>query len=213
MMKKSAALLVRITGVLLLILIIYFGGRGLWDKWYTLQQVQAKPEFFFSETVLVDAAHPVPADYSPELVPSGDIFLTKAAAASWQRLTDAAEKNGVTITAVLGYCAPEKSPAVSEQTSSAPKSDCRVPALESEHCLGLAVDVSVNEAVQNWLEENMYKYGFILRYPAGKESVTGVAFQPQHLRFVGTEAAKKMTKKKLVLEEYLALLPSSQGSR
>ena len=49
----------------------------------------------------------------------------------------------------------------------------------------------------------MYKYGFVLRYSKQKEAVTGVTAQPHHLRFVGTQAAKVMTKKKLSLEEYL----------
>ena len=54
-----------------------------------------------------------------------------------------------------------------------------------------------------WLKDNSYKYGFILRYPKGKEDITGVIFEPWHFRYVGVEAAAEITKNKLTLEEYL----------
>ena len=79
----------------------------------------------------------------------------------------------------------------------------------SEHELGLAVDInadgqqSVNDEVYQWLAENAWKYGFILRYPAGKEAITGIDYEPWHYRYVGTEAAKVIYEEGLTLEEYL----------
>lgn len=207
--KKYFTAAARIGGALLLAVAVVLGGRGLWEKWYAPLQVQAKPEFLFSETVLIDPGHPVPADYSPDLVQVGNIFVNRIAASSWQRMTEAAAKNGVSVSAVLGYCGSEESSRVQSGESSGARPSCRAPALQNEHSLGLAIDVGTDETGLLWLQENMYKYGFVLRYPENKEAITGVAAQPQHLRFVGTEAAKIMTKKKIVLEEYLALLSAS----
>ena len=51
--------------------------------------------------------------------------------------------------------------------------------------------------------ENAYKYGFILRYPQGKEDITGGAYEPWHYRYVGTEAALEIYQKQICLEEYI----------
>lgn len=66
----------------------------------------------------------------------------------------------------------------------------------SEHQLGIAVDInadkskSTNDEVYAWLAENAYKYGFILRYPLGKQEITGTSYEPWHYRYVGAEAAR-----------------------
>ena len=74
------------------------------------------------------------------------------------------------------------------------------PPLTSEHETGLAVDI-LSYAYNNmdagfgqseagiWLSENCYKYGFILRYPEGKEDITEIQYEPWHFRYVGKEAA------------------------
>lgn len=78
----------------------------------------------------------------------------------------------------------------------------------SEHHLGSAVDInadtsmSTNNDVYIWLAENAYKYGFILRYPEGKEGITGIRYEPWHYRYVGKEAAKEIYEKGICLEEY-----------
>ena len=79
----------------------------------------------------------------------------------------------------------------------------------SEHQLGLALDInadtdySSNETVYGWLAQNAYKYGFILRYPEGKENITGIDYEPWHYRYVGTIAAEEIYKSGECLEEYL----------
>ena len=78
----------------------------------------------------------------------------------------------------------------------------------SEHQLGIAVDInadkekSSNEDVYEWLAENAYKYGFILRYPQDKEDITGTAYEPWHYRYVGEEAAEEIFNRQICLEEY-----------
>lgn len=81
----------------------------------------------------------------------------------------------------------------------------------SEHQTGLAFDINsanmgfadTNEA--KWLAANSYKYGFILRYPEGKENVTGYKFEPWHYRYIGIDNAQKLFKSGLTIEEYFGL--------
>ena len=85
----------------------------------------------------------------------------------------------------------------------------------SEHQTGLAVDIvdahyqmldalQADTATQQWLMNNSWKYGFILRYPEDKTHITGIQYEPWHYRYVGKEAAKEMYEQSLCLEEYLA---------
>ena len=80
----------------------------------------------------------------------------------------------------------------------------------SEHNLGLAVDFnSVEESFENtpqykWLRQHSTEYGFIMRYAADKQDVTGVIYEPWHYRYVGVDNAKKIENSGLCLEEYLA---------
>ena len=79
----------------------------------------------------------------------------------------------------------------------------------SEHEIGLALDInpdieySTTEEVYGWLAENAYQYGFILRYPEGKESITGINYEPWHYRYVGEECAAEIYESGMCLEEYL----------
>ncbi len=84
----------------------------------------------------------------------------------------------------------------------------------SEHQTGLAFDVIYRrngETIDDqfdtdpemiWLHENAYKYGFILRYPKGKEDITGFNYEPWHFRYVGKDLAFKMKERDITLEEY-----------
>ena len=79
----------------------------------------------------------------------------------------------------------------------------------SEHQLGIAVDINAdkskctNEEVYAWLWENAYKYGFILRYPLGKQEITGTSYEPWHYRYVGVEVAQDIYESGVCLEEYV----------
>ena len=88
----------------------------------------------------------------------------------------------------------------------------------SEHQTGLAVDiVSASYQVldraqedtpeQQWLMENSYLFGFIMRYPEDKSDLTGIYYEPWHYRYVGKEAAKEIYERGICLEEYLEEIP------
>ena len=91
-----------------------------------------------------------------------------------------------------------------------------MPAGCSEHQTALCCDITdryyeiKNASIEQtetfqWLVEHCWEYGFIHRFPSGKEDVTGVMYEPWHFRYVGNEAAEYITRNGLVLEEFLAL--------
>ena len=92
----------------------------------------------------------------------------------------------------------------------------------SEHQTGLAVDIMATDypvldekqaqtKEQQWLMEHCWEYGFILRYPTDKSSVTGIGYEPWHYRYVGQETAASIYERGLCLEEYIAV-PEVEGA-
>jgi D-alanyl-D-alanine carboxypeptidase len=85
---------------------------------------------------------------------------------------------------------------------------------QSEHQTGLAMDITcpaMNYQLDDtfgeteegkWVSENAHKFGFVIRYPKGKEDITGYQYEPWHLRYVGLSLAKEIYDSKLTLEEY-----------
>ncbi|MCR4832874.1 MAG: M15 family metallopeptidase [Butyrivibrio sp.] len=83
----------------------------------------------------------------------------------------------------------------------------------SEHQIGLAIDI-VSDSYSalderfgetlagKWLAQNSYKYGFIVRYPAGKEDITSIEYEPWHFRYVGVDAATVIHEENICLEEF-----------
>ena len=81
----------------------------------------------------------------------------------------------------------------------------------SEHQTGLAIDVNTTsdyfdgtpEAI--WLARNCVRYGFIIRYPKGKEAVTGYKYEPWHIRYLGAQKAAEIANSGLTIEEYYGI--------
>lgn len=146
-------------------------------------------------------------------------------------LEEAAKKAGFELTVISAYRSVEDQRTVVEQDVSeylaqgysekeAEKLAMRyltVPG-QSEHHTGLAIDVldvewynqgnMLDEAfgeteAGKWLAENVCHYGFVIRYEKGKESITGINYEPWHIRYVGKENAEYMYDNQLVLEEYI----------
>ena len=90
--------------------------------------------------------------------------------------------------------------------------DTALPKGASEHQTGLGLDVYFDKFAGygilkcdagRYLNENCWKSGFIIRYPVGKKSSTGIDFEPWHIRYVGKDAAKEIYEHDLTLEQYL----------
>lgn len=142
-------------------------------------------------------------------------FLRKDAKEAFETLSSDASKLGYKVIAVSAYRNYEYQDKLfnyyTEKYGIEYALGCSAKPGHSEHQTGLAVDVmGSNNSYDDfefsdefeWMRDNAYKYGFILRYPKGKENITGFKYEPWHYRYVGKEVAKIIYKKNIVLEEY-----------
>ena len=172
--------------------------------------------------VLVNKNNKLPEDYVPNDLETIDIkysyenkMLRKEAKEMFEKLSSDALALGYRIVAtsayrpydyqkdLYDYYVKEKGQDYADLCSARPGF--------SEHQTGLAVDVEgsnrsyddFEEAYEfEWMKENAHKYGFILRYPKGKEKITGFKYEPWHYRYVGIEMATYIYENNLTLEEY-----------
>ncbi len=173
--------------------------------------------------ILVNADYQIPSDYEIELVTlRNGQQVDRRIYPDLQEMFDTMRNEGVYPIVASGYRTDAKQEQLLndkiqeyEQMGHSRRS-ARKEALRwvsrpgtSEHQLGIAVDInqegslSTAQEVYDWLKENAWRFGFIYRYPAEKESVTGVSNEPWHYRYVGKEAAREIQKTGLCLEEYL----------
>lgn len=144
-----------------------------------------------------------------------DMQLVKEAKDAFETLSKEAKKDGMTIIAMSSYRSYDYQVNLYNnyvETDGKKAADTySARAGYSEHQTGLAVDVynkelpytSFEETEEfNWMQENAYKYGFILRFPKDKVNITGYQYEAWHYRYVGKVAAKYMHKHDLTLEEY-----------
>lgn len=175
--------------------------------------------------ILLNKSNILPDNYELNLasIAGSNIKMDADAAEFFNKMYIEATKEGIILTPFSGYrtvsfqrklfenkiediitkTGQEEKDAVNEALKSV-----NIPA-SSEHNAGLSVDIISRDASfaetdeYKWLYSNAHKYGFVLRYPEGKEEVTGVEFKPYHWRFVGINAANEMKKTGQCLEEYL----------
>ena len=190
----------------------------------------AKAEDFLQ---LVNDAHRLPEGYVPPLaaVPGSEKQLHPAAAEALARMMAAAAAQGCPLHLVSGYRSVRYQQGLYDRKvqsyldAGLAPADAQAEAARwvarpgaSEHALGLAADLVTGDwytahsdltaefettAAFAWLRQNAAAYGFILRYPAEIEAVTGVHYEPWHWRYVGA-AAKEIAASGLCLEEWLA---------
>ncbi|RAV21351.1 D-alanyl-D-alanine carboxypeptidase family protein [Paenibacillus contaminans] len=197
-------------------------------------QVIAKPE---SITVLVNKQNMLPDNYNPTDLVYPDIPFTfkeklekrkmrKEAAEAIEQLFAGAKKDDISLAGVSAYRSHATQTSlfnsyVKKDGLEKAKTYSAVPGT-SEHETGLAIDVSGSDgkcAAQDcfggtkeakWLAEHAHEYGFIIRYPKGKDKITGYQYEPWHIRYVGTKMAKEIADKGSTLEEHLNAVPVSK---
>lgn len=182
--------------------------------------------------VLVNSTHAMEEGYVPQLAEIENNYYFDARAVEYlQQMLADGRKEGLDFWICSAYRTMEKQTSLYENKiqrlmaeglsyDKASKEAATVVAYPgtSEHQLGLAVDIVAKDYQQldekqantkeaKWLEENCWKYGFILRYPLDKTEETGIIFEPWHYRYVGVEAAKEIMEQGICLEEYLGILP------
>lgn len=180
--------------------------------------------------ILVNAENFMEAGYQPELAEAeNNYYVDKRIVSFLQQMLSDGRKEGLDFWICSAYRTMEKQTQLYENKvqrlmaegmsyDEACKEAGTVVAYPgtSEHQLGLAVDIvakdyqildekQANTDEAKWLEENCWKYGFILRYPLDKTKETGIIFEPWHYRYVGIEAAKEIMEQGICLEEYLEL--------
>ncbi len=190
-------------------------------KTYTLEEAS-------NINILVNKYHKLPKNYEPtDLVPldyDSNYYLRKEAALAFQKLTNAALLDNVYIFPFSPYRSYETQDIIynrykeKDGTTLADTYSAR-PGF-SEHQLGLAVDIRSATLTDNltdedyeWILNNSYKYGFIIRYPKGKSHITKYMEEPWHIRYLGTELATSVYKSKLTYDEYYDLYIEKQSSR
>lgn len=190
-----------------------------------------------SHRVLITRDYPLPMDYTPDDLIVPDILFTinhydekklmrQKAAQALEKMFADSEAEGLSITAISGYRSYSRQNQIYQQNlvSSGEEHTGLYSAKPgcSEHQSGLSMDVSSPSADYRleedfadtpegkWLDENCYKYGFIIRYPKDKSEITGYAYEPWHIRFVGKKLAKYLYKNNITLEEYYGYTPGNE---
>ena len=163
--------------------------------------------------MIANKSYPLPQDYNPG-------GLTAETYTAFQELVDGASKDGINIYLSSGFRSYDlQSQIYNNYVNAYGQSTADTFSARpgySEHQTGMAIDVNIiddsftgtPEAI--WLEAHCNEYGFILRYPFGKQDITGYKYEPWHIRYIGKENAKafreeadKRNDVNLTLEEYL----------
>lgn len=198
----------------------------------TEQETETGKEVVFDKNdwrlVLINKQHPIPEDYTFTLgTIKGSMKCDERIIGDLLAMFQAAKEDGVN----LVVCSPyrdlsrqemlferkikaymQKGMSYMEAYSFASQT-VTVPGA-SEHQIGLAIDIIsdtytsldagfANTEAGKWLAEHSCEYGFILRYPLGKEYITGIEYEPWHFRYVGKDAATAITEQGICLEEFV----------
>jgi D-alanyl-D-alanine carboxypeptidase len=188
-----------------------------------------------SITVLVNKELSLPTDYEPSDLVIPNVSFSKTvnhenshlrlvAARALERLFEEAKKEDIYLNAVSGYRSYKRQYDIFTN-------NIKRKGLEhtmkfsakpgySEHQTGLTMDVSSDSANNRlelsfaktkeaiWIAENSHRFGFIIRYPEDKTEITGYAYEPWHIRYVGISLATYLYENNLTLEEYYNFKPS-----
>ena len=174
---------------------------------HTIQNIEGLT--YIDGVLIANKTYNMPEDYDP-----GDLLPVVNAA--FVQMKEAAKEEGINLEIISGYRSYDVQNQlyfyyvgrsggieVADGFSARPG--------YSEHQTGMAMDLnscltSFGETKAGiWLRENCADYGFILRYPEGKEEITGYIYEPWHFRYVGLELAKEITDSGLCLEEFFGI--------
>ncbi|MDF2514463.1 MAG: hypothetical protein K0S04_4329 [Herbinix sp.] len=188
-----------------------------------------------SITVFVNKEYALPIDFQPEDMVTPDIYfnlsyyddrtlMRKEAADAIEDLFAAAKEDGCSLSGVSGYRSYQRQKKIFTNNiiTKGKTHTLKYSAVPgtSEHQTGLVMDIScaslgydlndnfIDTPEGQWVAQNAYRFGFIVRYPDGKAAITGYSYEPWHIRYVGKALAKYLYEKDLTLEEYYNYTPS-----
>ncbi len=187
-----------------------------------------------SVAVLVNKEFALPEDHKPSDLVYPDVRFTfkekiekrmmrEEAASALEELFAGAEQDGIYLAGVSAYRSHTTQTSlfnryVKKDGLEKAKTYSAVPG-HSEHETGLSIDVSGSDgkcaaedcfgdtAEAKWLADHASEYGFIIRYPEGKDEITGFKYEPWHLRYVGKAIAADIAERDITLEEYYDAVP------
>lgn len=203
----------------ILILLFYTKDIDLGKNFYKNIKKVDNPDAIM---VLVNKTYQLNGNYVPndlEVISTSYAYdnksLRKEAKEAFENLSEDAKNLGYRIVATSAYRDYDYQKKLFEEYTKekgeAYALECSAKPGHSEHQTGLAVDVAGSNDDYDefessiefpWLKENAHLYGFILRYPKGKEHITGFKYEPWHYRYVGKEVATIIYEENLTLEEY-----------
>src|SRR5690625_3897052 len=182
-----------------------------------------------SLTVLVNKQHSLKENYEPDDLVTVNVptilenpevnQLRKEAADALKEMFDVALDDGISLYARSGYRSHNTQEMLFENyaqkhgAEAANRYSAR--AGQSEHQTGLVMDITsesvnfqlveefANTEEGKWVQENAHQIGCIIRYPKGKEDITGYIYEPWHLRYLGVEVATAVYESGLTYEEFL----------
>ncbi|WP_283606672.1 M15 family metallopeptidase [Faecalispora anaeroviscerum] len=173
--------------------------------------------------ILVNSDRSLAQSVVPDLTKEDGVEVDKRLAAAYEEMKRSAAEDGVTLNITRGYVTAEQQEELYKQKvqelvasgyTQVRAEDTAQSMVErgghSEYQTGLAVDFELTGgaggAESKWLLVNSPQYGFVLRYPENKTSVTQRGAEPQHFRYVGQENAQRMRQMGFCLEEYVSYL-------
>lgn len=181
---------------------------GKSSKGYTIKRINGI--YYVNDILIANKTYALPSSY----VPGGmlDIFMN-----AFNTMQADAATQGIGLSIISGYRSYSRQSTLYNNYVARDGKDAAdtysARAGHSEHQTGLAADINslyqsfINTPEGKWLNNNCYKYGFIIRYPQGKESITGYMYEPWHIRYVGKDIATTLYNNGnwLTLEEYLGI--------
>lgn len=165
---------------------------------------------YINGILIVNKTYPLPSNYNPG--------VDQTALSAFNNMKSAAANEGLNIYIASGFRSYSSQVQIynnfvnSYGQSSADTFSARPG--HSEHQSGLCFDLnSIDDSFaytpeSSWVNQNAHKYGFIIRYPKGKDSITGYQYEPWHIRYLGVDLATSVYNSGLCLEEYLGITSS-----
>lgn len=176
--------------------------------------------------VIVNKLRPIVSSYTPNDLATTSIgnLLRADATNALNKLIDSARSNGLQLYIISGYRSYATQQAVynsyAAKDGQAAADTYSARPGTSEHQTGWAADLGngtcdleicfKNTPAGTWLASHAHEFGFIIRYPEGKQTITGYQYEPWHIRYVGPELAAELHKTAQTMEEFFAVVPESQ---
>ncbi len=170
--------------------------------------------------ILANPTHSIEDYNPPEVEQFRDVYLDSRIISDMSDFVSGAEAQGLNVVMASGYRSYEEQTALFENKKLEYDEETAATIVArpgtSEHQTGLAADITddyyeyKNESLENtdlykWMSAHCQEYGFIVRFPKGKQDITGIIYEPCHFRYVGKEAAAFIMKHGLTLEEFVEL--------